>query len=129
MSKQDAQMVRITNSQLETTDGKSFGIDELNMSLKQRWSEYKKKLSVLRMNEALFTRHGSGEVYIAARTLGGRATRSYYGYLYCPGIAAKPPVYVPCIERRDSGNRDSYHYEKLGSDWYIYNVFRQYDLE
>ena len=128
MSKQDTRVVRITNSELETGNGQSFGIGELDMAQSERWNEYKNKLSMLRMSEAIFAQR-SGEVYIAAHTLGGRTTSSYYGYLYCPSIAAQPPFYVPCIEKRDSVDRESYHYKKVGSDWYIYKVFRQYDLE
>jgi hypothetical protein len=130
ISRTDPAIARITFDQLETTDGKSYRIDDAETLLpNQRWKEYRQMLGALHMREAIFRRAGNGEVYVAAQTFGVGPIRSYYGYLYCPGISASPSVYVPCMEGKDSADRDAYSYKTLGSNWYIYKVFRLYGIE
>jgi hypothetical protein len=130
MSKSDSEIVRITFDQFETADRKTHGFgDAVTPLTNQRWSEYIKLLGALHMQEATFRRSGSGELYVAAQTLGVGQVRSYYGYLYCPRISARPSVYVSCVEGRDSADRNAYGYEALGSNWYIYKVFRLYEIE
>jgi hypothetical protein len=130
MSKSDSDIVRITFDQFETGDDKTHGIgDAVTLLPNQRWSEYRNLLGALQMQEAMFRRAGNGELYVAAQTFGVGRLRSYYGYLYCSKISARPSVYVPCMEGRDSADRNAYGYEALGSNWYIYKVFRLYDIE
>ena len=125
-----SEIVRITHDQFETSDGKTHGIGDAETLLpRQRWNEYRKILGTLHMREAMFRRTGTGEVYVAAQTFGVGPFRSYYGYLYCPRISAIPSVYVPCMEGRDSADRNAYGYKALGSNWYFYKVFTLYEIE
>lgn len=131
MSEADPKIVRVDFDHFETTDGKTHGSGDAETLLpNQRWSEYKSVLRTLHMQEAIFSRVGSGEVYVAAQTFGvGQRMRSYYGYLYCPQVSTRLTIYVPCMERRDSVDRNAYSYNSLGSNWYIYKVFRLYEID
>jgi hypothetical protein len=130
MSKHDPEIVRLTSDRFETSDGKTYSIGDGETLLpNRRWSEYRQKLGALRMHEVMFRRAGSGEVYVAAQTHGVGPIRSYYGYLYCPGISVMPTVYVPCTEGNDSADRDAYRYKTLGFNWYVFKVFSPYEIE
>ena len=130
MSKSDPEIVRITSDQFETANGKTHGTGDAETLLPNpRWNEYRKILGTLHLHEAIFSRAGSGEVYVATQAFGVGRLRSYYGFLYCPRTSEKPSVYVPCMERRDSADRNAYGYKALGSNWYIYKVFELYEIE
>jgi hypothetical protein len=130
MSKQDSEIVRITFAQFEVVNGKLYGSGDGEMVLpSHRWGEYTRNLRKLHMSEAAFNRSGSGEVYIGSQTFGVGGIRSYYGYVYCPEPSTIFRSYLPCTEGNDSGGWNSFRYERLHRNWYIYKVSGPYYIE
>jgi hypothetical protein len=124
MANHDAQFIRIGPGLVKTVDGKEYGVHEAQIMLSvSRWAEYQRLFKVVGMNEGLNRNEKTGDVFLAAHTLGKTdAVATYFGYLYCTDATGRPYSFPPCMEGSDSADIRRYRWKRLDSAWYIYEV-------
>ena len=128
MANQDAQLNKIGPDLVRTFEGKEYAAHEAEKVLSEtRWAEYRRLFKVAGLNEGLYRSKETGEVFLAAHTLGKTdAVATYFGYMFCPDIEARlsnaVPSALPCTAASDSGRWAGRRWKKLNSEWYIYKV-------
>ncbi len=94
-----------------------------SMMSASRWAEYQRLFKAVGMNEGLNRNEKTGDVFVAAHSLGKtEAVATYFGYLYCADGNERRYSFPPCMERSDSADKRRYQWRKVDSAWYIYEV-------
>lgn len=126
MANRDLQLARIKPTLVETIDGKTFNASEpQNLISEGKWAEYRRLFKAAGVNDGLYRSQMGGDIFV--NTIPRRRidpVGSSLGYLYCPA-ANQPYGFVPCMEDQESGVGGGYRWERLGSGWYISEVFRK----
>ena len=124
MANHDAQFTLIGPGVIKTVEGKEYGVREAqSMMSASRWAEYQRLFKAVGMNEGLNRNEKTGDVFVAAHSLGKtEAVATYFGYLYCADGNERRYSFPPCMERSDSADKRRYRWRKVDSAWYIYEV-------
>ena len=124
MANHDGRFILIAPGVIKTVDGKEYGVhDAQSVLAPSRWAEYQRLFKAVGMNEGLNRNEKTGDVFLAAHTLGKtEAVATYFGYLYCTNTGGRPYSFPPCMEGSDSAGGRRYRWRKLDSAWYIYEI-------
>src|SRR5437868_13349851 len=104
MANHDGRFILIAPGVIKTVDGKEYGVhDAQSVLAPSRWAEYQRLFKAVGMNEGLNRNEKTGDVFLAAHTLGKtEAVATYFGYLYCTNTGGRPYSFPPCMEGSDS---------------------------
>jgi hypothetical protein len=124
MANHDAQFTLIGPGVIKTVEGEEYRVHEAqSMMSASRWAEYQRLFKTVGMNEGLNRNEKTGDVFVAAHSLGKtEGVATYFGYLYCADVNERLYSFPPCMERSDSADKRRYRWRKIDSAWYIYEV-------
>ena len=124
MANQDAQFAAIGPVLVKTVDGKEYEPHEVHKVLSDaRWGEYQRLFSTVGLNEGLNRDQKTGDVFLAAHTLGKtHFVATYFGFLYCSDATGRVYGFTPCVDGSDSADKHRYRWKKLETGWYIFEV-------
>jgi hypothetical protein len=122
MSNEDARLIRIAPDFTRLDTDWSWPRPQSKWGLtQQRWDEYRRLFKTTGLSGGLARSQYGKQVFFIAFSWGMMERGASLGYAYCgESIGSIPEALPPCEDHKDSLEGNTYRYEKIAANWYIF---------